>query len=112
MLGYLELLQATIHRASLERQTALIGEAMQAARDLRGLLAAILDVRRLERDLASPTPGTGLGLYLCKIYAEAMGGHIWVESSSIEGEGSTFFVRLPKAPTKLVHIPQRQEANG
>jgi signal transduction histidine kinase len=52
---------------------------------------------RLPRDLASPIVGNGLGLYLCRVMAESMGGKIWVESSGVEGEGSTFFLRLPLA---------------
>lgn len=54
---------------------------------------------RLPRDLASTTVGNGLGLYLCRELAEAMGGRIWVESTGVEGEGSTFYVRLPLPPT-------------
>ena len=50
---------------------------------------------RLERDIASPVPGTGLGLAICRAYVEAMGGHIWVESSGVPGEGSTFTFTLP-----------------
>lgn len=38
--------------------------------------------------------GTGLGLYLVKQRAEAMGGRVWAESAF--GEGSTFFVSLPR----------------
>jgi signal transduction histidine kinase len=53
---------------------------------------------RLPRDLASNVPGNGLGLYLCQAYAEAMGGTIWVESTGVEGEGSTFHLRLPLPP--------------
>lgn len=52
---------------------------------------------RLPRDLASTTVSNGLGLWLCKELTEAMGGHIRVESAGIDGEGSTFIVRLPLA---------------
>lgn len=38
--------------------------------------------------------GTGLGLYLVKQRVEAMGGHVWAESAF--GEGSTFYVSLPR----------------
>jgi signal transduction histidine kinase len=53
---------------------------------------------RLPRDLASSTVGNGLGLYLCRELAEAMDGRIWVESTGVEGEGSTFYLRLPAGP--------------
>jgi signal transduction histidine kinase len=52
---------------------------------------------RLERDIASPVVGTGLGLALCKSYVEAMGGQIWVESSGIAGEGTAITFTLPLA---------------
>lgn len=38
--------------------------------------------------------GTGLGLYLVKQRVEAMDGRVWAESGF--GEGSTFFVSLPR----------------
>jgi signal transduction histidine kinase len=53
---------------------------------------------RLPRDLASPVGGSGLGLYLCRIFAEGMGGTIHVESSGVPGEGSSFILRLPLPP--------------
>jgi signal transduction histidine kinase len=49
---------------------------------------------RLERDMNSPVRGIGLGLSLCKQLLEAMDGRIWVESSGIAGEGSTFSFSL------------------
>jgi signal transduction histidine kinase len=51
---------------------------------------------RLERDMNSPVRGAGLGLYICKQLVTAMGGEIWVESSGIPGEGSTFVFKLKR----------------
>jgi signal transduction histidine kinase len=53
---------------------------------------------RLPRDLASNMPGNGLGLYVCRTLAKAMGGSIWVESTGVEGEGSAFHLLLPAPP--------------
>ncbi len=50
---------------------------------------------RLPRDLTSPVGGNGLGLYLCRVLAEAMGGSIRVASTGVPGEGTTFTVELP-----------------
>jgi signal transduction histidine kinase len=52
---------------------------------------------RLERDIAGPVRGTGVGLYLCRVLIEAMGGRIWVESLGVPGEGSAFSFTLPAA---------------
>jgi signal transduction histidine kinase len=52
---------------------------------------------RLERDMNSPVRGAGLGLFISKRLITAMGGRIWVESSGIPGEGSTFAFTLDLA---------------
>lgn len=56
--------------------------------------------------------GTGLGLYLVKQRAEAMGGKVWAESAF--GEGSTFYVSLPRISSdeyeKRMIIVRNQEA--
>lgn len=53
---------------------------------------------RLQRDMGGPVRGTGLGLYISKHLVEGMGGSIWVESSGIAGQGSSFYFTLP-SPT-------------
>lgn len=48
---------------------------------------------RLPRDLASATPGNGLGLHLCRT--------VWAESSGVPGEGTTLHVWLPLPPAAV-----------
>lgn len=54
---------------------------------------------RLQQSLTTAVRGTGLGLWICRQYVEAMGGEIWVESRL--GHGSRFSFILPRvdAPT-------------
>ena len=60
---------------------------------------------RLPRDLGSHITGSGLGLYLCRLFAEAMGGQIWVESTGVPGEGATFHLQLPLATASPASLP-------
>ncbi len=62
---------------------------------------------RLPRDMASNIPGSGLGLYLTKVLAEAMGGSVGLESPGRAGSGSTFWVLLPQ-PEIALTIPKLQ----
>jgi signal transduction histidine kinase len=59
---------------------------------------------RLPCDLASSVGGSGLGLYLCRVFAQDKGGTIRAESTGTEGEGSTFRLRLP-LPSEAARSP-------
>jgi signal transduction histidine kinase len=48
--------------------------------------------------------GTGLGLYICRKLAGAVGGHLWLESSG--PEGSAFSLRVPLRPIKASGLPK------
>lgn len=50
---------------------------------------------RAPRSLTTPVRGSGLGLYICRRYVEAMGGKLWLEHS-VPNEGSTFSFYLPR----------------
>lgn len=60
---------------------------------------------RLPRDLGSKVVGSGLGLYLCKVFAESMGGSIRAESTGVQGEGATFILQLPAPAAVTVRTP-------
>src|SRR5205085_4637198 len=48
---------------------------------------------RAPRSLQSPVRGSGLGLYICRRYIEAMDGKLWLERSTPDA-GSTFSLYL------------------
>lgn len=51
----------------------------------------------------SRTPGTGMGLAVCRTLAEQMGGRVWLESEP--GQGSTFYFALPLAVASDPFLP-------
>ncbi len=61
---------------------------------------------RAPRSLTTPVRGSGLGLYICRRYIEAMVGRLWLEQS-IPGEGSVFSFYLPR-----IDAPESEAQGG
>lgn len=52
---------------------------------------------RLESDLNSTVRGSGLGLYISRRLVQSMHGKIWIESTGVPGEGTSFHIQLVRA---------------
>jgi signal transduction histidine kinase len=65
---------------------------------------------RAENAVARQLPGTGLGLYIARVIAEAHGGSLSVQSEL--GNGSTFRLELPLAVVAVPEAANRVDRNG
>jgi len=81
-------------------EAGISGDKIQVSVKDNGVGMAQEEVKNIFRlDATHSTPGTanekgtGLGLLICKEFAEKLGGTIWVESEP--GKGSTFIFTLP-----------------
>jgi PAS domain S-box-containing protein len=57
---------------------------------------------RGDAPLVTSTAGTGLGLSIVRYLVEQHGGEIWIESSGVPGEGSTFYFTVPIYPEEAI----------
>jgi signal transduction histidine kinase len=85
-------------RVSIHQQ----GNEMQVDVQDNGVGIAVEDQSRIferffrgEHPLVLATPGTGLGLPIVRQLVEMHNGRIWMTSSGVPGEGSTFSFALP-----------------
>jgi PAS domain S-box-containing protein len=65
---------------------------------------------RVDSSATRTIGGTGLGLFICRKIVELYNGKIWVESES--GQGSTFYINLPRLSTQDAANIQKAIAQG
>ena len=66
------------------------------------------EFRQLDGSVSIHQEGSGLGLAISKRFVELHGGHIWVESEGIPGQGSRFHFTLPLKNPQFVAEPSHK----
>ncbi|GAC1456956.1 MAG: hypothetical protein PVS3B3_01850 [Ktedonobacteraceae bacterium] len=64
---------------------------------------------RATRSLTTPVRGSGLGLFICRRYIEAMHGQLWLESSTNNGSIFSFYLPQAEAPVTVDEEPDERE---
>ncbi|MCI0556217.1 MAG: ATP-binding protein [Anaerolineae bacterium] len=72
------------------------------------LEAVFQEFTQVDTSTTRKVGGTGLGLPISRKLVEMHGGRIWVESTGVNGEGSTFFVELP-LEARITEVVEKQE---
>jgi signal transduction histidine kinase len=99
----------TIHAAKQDSTTVLI-----AVKDTGiGIPAEKLEdvfqeFTQVDTSTTRKVGGTGLGLPISRRLIEMHGGRLWVESTGISGEGSTFFIELP-IEARITEVIEKRE---
>ncbi|MCL4370273.1 MAG: ATP-binding protein, partial [Chloroflexi bacterium] len=94
-------IRVELHRRTAEVEVRVVDQGIGIA--LQHLPRVFDKFYRVEGLHSRRTPGSGLGLYICRNIIEAHGGRIWAESTL--GQGSTFAFVLPHSQGSSANRP-------